>query len=177
RGGPVEAARAGRGRHPRRRDAEGAAGQLLVREGDALRLLGLISALLCGVAAANTHRLAIVVGHNTGSDEVPLRYAEADAAKFARVLVDMGGVERDNLDVLLGRPMKELRQALERAQKKVAGWRRTPDERVLIFFYFSGHSDGRALKLGTEGLEFSQLRSLLSATGADVQLAIVDTCR
>jgi Caspase domain len=142
-----------------------------------LRLAALISALFCGVAAANTHRLAIVVGHNTGTDEVPLRYAEADAAKFARVLQEMGGVERENLELLLGRPMKELRQALERAQKKVAGWRATPDERVLVFFYFSGHSDGRALKLGPEGLEFAQLRALLSATGADVQLAIVDTCR
>src|SRR5207244_12652664 len=36
---------------------------------------------------------------------------------------------------------------------------------------------GQALELAGEGLEFAALRTLLAATGADVQLAIVDTCR
>jgi len=135
------------------------------------------AALAASPADATTRRLAIVVGHNTGANEAPLRYAEADAAKFARVLVDMGGVDRADLDLLLGRPLAEVRGALDRARRKIAGARKAPDDHVLIFFYFSGHSDGHALELGGEGLDFGALRSLLAATGADVQLAIVDTCR
>ncbi len=143
----------------------------------AAALAAVAVALAASPAGAGTRRLAVVVGHNVGGREAPLRYAEADAVKFARVLTEVGGVDRADLDLLLGRPLADVRAALDRARRKIAEWRKQPDERVLIFFYFSGHSDGQALELAGEGLDFGALRNLLAATGADVQLAIVDTCR
>src|SRR5205823_5089889 len=75
-------------------------GDAPVREGAALMrppapaLLALALALaLAPSAEAATRRLAIVVGHNAGAGETPLRYAEADAARFARVLVELVGVK------------------------------------------------------------------------------------
>jgi hypothetical protein len=44
-------------------------------------------------------------------------------------------------------------------------------------FYFSGHSDGVALELGREGVTFSELRRWLASVGADVRIALVDSCK
>ena len=50
-------------------------------------------------------------------------------------------------------------------------------DRVVLVFYFSGHSDGQALELGRERLSFAEVRRWMQATGAAVRLAIVDSCR
>ena len=55
--------------------------------------LGAIAAafLLCGVAHAET-RFALVIGHNVGTAaEAPLRWAEQDAERVARLLGQLGG--------------------------------------------------------------------------------------
>lgn len=55
--------------------------------------------------------------------------------------------------------------------------RATPDTRVVVLFYFSGHSDGASLELGRERLPYADLRRWLAETQADVRVAIVDSCR
>ena len=71
-------------------------------------------AVLLGLpAAADSRRLAIVVGNNAGSAELtPLRYAESDAGKMARVLVELGDVGVDDVMLLQGRKVAELEQQL-----------------------------------------------------------------
>nr|WP_225937807.1 caspase family protein [Myxococcus sp. RHSTA-1-4] len=129
-------------------------------------------------AQAGTRRLAVLVGHNVGSGErPPLRYAEADAAKLASVLTELGDVAPSDLLVLQGRDLATVRGALERVARQVAALRAVPGTRVVLLFYFSGHSDGVALELGTERLPYADLRRWLEATRADVRLAIVDSCR
>jgi hypothetical protein len=46
-----------------------------------------------------------------------------------------------------------------------------------VLFYFSGHSDGEALELGFDRLTFSELRRWLASSGADVRVALVDSCK
>jgi hypothetical protein len=134
--------------------------------------------LLGSPAHAETRRVAVVVGHNTGAnDRAPLRYAESDAAKVAETLVELGGVEPADLLLLQGRPLASLRESLKVARARVAAFHEEPDARVVLLFYFSGHSDGESLELGRERLPFGELRAWLSATGAEVRLAIVDSCR
>jgi hypothetical protein len=134
--------------------------------------------LLSGPALAETWRLAVVVGNNAGSGERPsLHFAETDAGKLARVLVELGGVAPENLFLLQGRGLEEVRRALARAEQRVRRWHEAPSTRVILTFYFSGHSDGEALELGGERLRFSDLRAWLDATRADVQVALVDSCR
>ncbi|NTX53231.1 caspase family protein [Myxococcus sp. CA039A] len=129
-------------------------------------------------AQAGTRRIAVLVGHNVGSGErPPLRYAEADAVKLAGVLSELGDVPPSDLIVLQGENLATVRAALDAAARKVDSLRVTPDTRVVLLFYFSGHSDGVALELGTERLLYAELRRWLDATHADVRLAIVDSCR
>ncbi|MHB8419466.1 MAG: caspase family protein [Myxococcales bacterium] len=142
------------------------------------RDLGTLAILLCPLAArAATHRVAVVVGNNAGAAERPLRYAEADAGRVARVLAEVGQVGEDDLFLLQGQPLRSLIHALDLARERVAHWHENPADRVLLLFYFSGHSDGEALELRGDRLTFSQLRQLLLATQADVRVAIVDSCR
>jgi hypothetical protein len=137
-------------------------------------------ALLWGIAGARaeTHRLAIVLGNNVGNGESPaLHYAELDATKLSQALVELGGVEPADLYLLHGRTLAEVRAVFARAAAQVARWRGEPDARVVVVFYFSGHSDGLALELGDERLAFAQLRAWLAETGADVRVVIIDSCR
>ncbi|OGQ81924.1 MAG: hypothetical protein A2289_03550 [Deltaproteobacteria bacterium RIFOXYA12_FULL_58_15] len=136
--------------------------------------------LLAGVPSvkAATRRVAVVVGSNAGkSDQKPLRFAETDAGKIARLLVELGGVEQPDLLLLQGRGSADLEKALASAQTKIELWRREPTDRVMLLFYFSGHSDGVALELGRDRFLFSDLRDRLRKAQADVNVAIVDSCR
>jgi len=134
--------------------------------------------LLASGALAETRRIAIVVGNNAGSGDMPpLRFAESDAGKMARVLVELGDVVPDDVMLLQGRGVTELERALGAARERVAFFKKVPDVRTVVVFYFSGHSDGEAIELGREKLAYARLKALLAGTGADVRLAIVDACR
>ncbi|MBU8899618.1 caspase family protein [Corallococcus sp. M34] len=137
--------------------------------------------LLVGVsssARAETFRIAVVVGHNTGAgSQPPLRYAEADAVKVAGVLKELGGVKPEDLRLLRSPGLQALHDALEQTTAKVRQWHQDPSARVILTFYYSGHSDGDALELGRERLRYADLRRWLEGTGANVRIALVDSCR
>ncbi len=134
--------------------------------------------LLASPSLAETRRLAIVVGNNAGSGDLPpLRFAENDAGKMARVLVELGEVDANDVLLLQGRRVVELERAITDAKERVSVFRRSPDMRVVLLFYFSGHSDGEAIEMGREKLPYPRLKALLAGTGADVRVAIVDACR
>ncbi len=131
-----------------------------------------------GLAHAETRRLAIIVGNNAGSGDMPpLRYAESDAGKMARVLVELGDVQPDDVMLLQGQKVASVERAITEARDRVAMFKRSPDVRSVVYFYFSGHSDGEAIELGNEKLAYARLKALLSGTGADVRLVVVDACR
>jgi tetratricopeptide (TPR) repeat protein len=141
------------------------------------RLAALLVVLAAGSARASTERLAIVVGNDYAVGErAPLRYAEEDAAKVAAVLRELGDVAPDDLFLLRGLGLSHLETAIERVRHRAAA-RHKVRERTLLIFYFSGHSDGVSLELGADRLRFEELRRLLASSGADVRVAIVDSCR
>lgn len=142
------------------------------------RWLVFILALAATPAFAETHRLAIVLGNNVGNDSTAaLHYAELDATKLSQALVELGGVASEDLHLLHGTTIAEVRNVFARATKQIAAWRAVPDTRVVLVFYFSGHSDGEVLELGADRLDFAQLRRWLADTGADVRVVIVDSCK
>jgi hypothetical protein len=129
-------------------------------------------------AFAETTRFALVVGHNTGRGALPpLRYAESDAGKVSRLLLELGDVAPENLVLLQGRRAAELETALAQLQRQVSRAKSSPEARTVLLFYFSGHSDGEAIELGEEAFPYSRLKALLGGTGAEVRLAIIDACR
>jgi hypothetical protein len=141
-------------------------------------LVSLVVFLVAASAHADTRRLAVVVGNNAGAGEqAPLHFAETDAGKVARVLTELGGVDPADLFLLQGRDRTTLESTLRLARERVAAWHRRPGTRVVLVFYFSGHSDGEALEIGRERLTFGDLRRWLGSTGAEVRLAVVDSCK
>jgi hypothetical protein len=142
------------------------------------RLCLLVPLLGCGLAAAETHRFAVVMGNNAGSGARPtLRYAETDAVKMARVLVELGDVPSENLVLLQGGGLPAVQAAMRALRDRITEVHRQPDARAILLFYFSGHGDGEALELGAERLAYPTLRAMLTGSGADLKVAIIDACR
>lgn len=138
-------------------------------------------ALLAAIAAparSETRRIAVVVGSNRGEPtHAPLRYAEEDAVKISDVLSELGGLSPSDVLLLRGPSLTEVRAALDEATRGIARWHSEHRGQVVLVFYFSGHSDGQVLELSGRPLPFSELRRRLTDSGADVRLAIVDSCR
>lgn len=135
---------------------------------------GLTAALLAaGFAWAAPVRLAVVYGHNGGdAAHRPLKYAEADAARVADALVEVGGVARGDLKLLTGRPLKELEAALEWAKVRASG-----RAQVQLVVYLSAHADAeQGLLPAGEQLKWARLKQLVAATGAKARVTIVDGC-
>ena len=66
-------------------------------------LIALALATLPAAAAAQAERFAVVVGNDQGQPpDLPLSYAETDAARVASMLQEVGGVRPENLIVLRG---------------------------------------------------------------------------
>ncbi|MBL8921942.1 MAG: caspase family protein [Myxococcaceae bacterium] len=142
------------------------------------RALALAVALLAAPAFAETKRVAIIVGNNAGGPSMPpLRFAESDAGKMARVLVELGDVAADDILLLQGRKAADVERAIADARDRISMFKRSPDVRTVLLFFFSGHSDGEAMELGNEKLAYPRLKALLAGSGADVRLSIVDACK
>jgi hypothetical protein len=127
--------------------------------------------------AGEPWRMAVVVGNNSGSGaRPPLRYAEDDAVKVGQVLVELGGFAAGDVHVLTGQPLSRILAALAELQRRI-GEGHAQGRRAVVLFYFSGHSDGQGLEVGGESWPFADVRSALGGLGAEIRLAIVDSCR
>jgi hypothetical protein len=140
--------------------------------------VALLVLLLPAAALAETVKLAVVIGNNRGQDPGrTLRYAEHDAKKIYDVLTEIGGFERENVDLLIGQPAARVWAAIRRAEQRARSLGGRPDVRTVLFVFYSGHADGNVLELGSSTLSFEKLTGFLRSSGADVRLAFVDSCR
>ena len=96
---------------------------------------------------------------------------------MARLLVEIGGVAASDLFLVQGRGRSELSAVMETARRRLRQASLAADTRVLFIFYFSGHSDGRALEMGGDRLGYDELKAWLAQSGSDVRLIIIDSCR
>jgi len=133
--------------------------------------------LAAGRARAQVERYAVLFGDNHGAaDEPPLRYAESDAAKLARVLRELGGFPAENVVLLQGESAEAVRRALIAMNDRIRT-RAGPGTRVMLLVYYSGHADASALHLGGTALDTGQLRQLVRGSSAAIRLLVVDACR
>src|SRR6185436_12133699 len=112
----------------------------------AMRIL-VILALLVGTARADDAigTYAIVVGSNAGGPgQTDLRYAEDDARRVGRLLVELGGYASDRVDVVVHPTPDQLRARINAVADKVnADLAAGRDSRV--FFYYSGHARAESI--------------------------------
>lgn len=139
-----------------------------------IRALLAIVALLGATAWGAPQKLAIVYGHNGGAaTRAPLKYAEADAARVAQALTEVGGVAPDDVKLLTGRSLAELERAIAWAKTRAAS---NPQTSLVV--YLSSHADAQAgLLPGEEVLPWPKLKRLVASTGAKARVTIVDGCQ
>jgi hypothetical protein len=143
----------------------------------ALAVLGLVAASAAGEAAGSVQRFALVAGANDGgSRRTPLQYAVSDAASFARVVVELGGVSAENALVLEQPTISELERAFDDLRRRVTRARATVGGRTEVLVYYSGHADDQGLLLGEDRYSYRTLRDRLDDVPADVRIAVLDAC-
>jgi len=126
--------------------------------------------------AGPLQRYALVVGANAGGGDRPaLQYAISDAERFARVMVDLGGVAPANEIVLKQPKLRDLADAFDLLTRRVTEGRRTAG-RTEVVMYYSGHADEKGLLLGDDRYSYRSLRDRLDQIPADVRIAVLDAC-
>lgn len=121
-------------------------------------------------------RFALVVGANDGGGErVRLRFATSDADAMADVLRDLGDVRGGDLIELRDPTPARLESAL-RSIGRLLKLASQGGARTQFVFYYSGHSDESGLLLGETRVDYKTLRQRVQAVGADVRIAILDSC-
>ncbi len=127
-------------------------------------------------ASAGGARFAIVLGNNQGTIGRPrLWFAEKDADRFARTLLELGGFTPDHVTVLHGADPRTLHEAFAGTEAKIRLAKRAGDTTLLVFYY-SGHAAAGGLELGLERVAFAELRRLLGESEAEARIGIVDAC-
>ena len=147
-------------------------------------LVGLLAilALLPGAVSAQPRiqRFTLVIGANLGGAERPrLQYAVSDAERFARVLVELGGVTAENEIVLRQPKLRDIIDGFDRLTAKVDRARRSAAAsggRTEVLVYYSGHADEEGLLLGSDRYSYRTLRERLDQIPADVRIAVLDAC-
>jgi Caspase domain len=129
-------------------------------------------------ARCDVQRFAVVIGNDRGdSTDVPLRYAASDASRVATVLRDVGGVAPANLVVLRNEDAATVRSTLITFNDRIRSAQASPATQTLLFVYYSGHADARALRLGGSRFPLQELTQLVRGSAATFRLLVVDACR
>lgn len=137
------------------------------------RLALALACLLPALASADGGRFALVIGENQGLvDDAQLRYAPADAQRFADTLVDVGGFQREDVTVLAGATAERVRGALAAIQARLG---EGPHERLVV--YVSSHAADGNLHLGGSTLPLAELVEFLRRAPVRVGLLVVDACQ
>jgi hypothetical protein len=141
-------------------------------------MLALALAVLVAQAPpeATLRRFALVAGANDGgAGRTLLRYATSDARAVSRVLTQLGGVAESDLVAIEDPSAAQLGRALDQLQARVAQAHGSR-ARTEVLFYYSGHSDEDGLLLKGDRFPYATLRAHLEALGAEVKIAVLDSC-
>ena len=139
-------------------------------------IICIIAAASLGASETTVKRFGLFVGANNGGEErVVLRYAATDAEAVAAVMQRAGGLQPEDTILLKDPSRQELLDGIRDIDTHIARTKSITARQEFVFYY-SGHSDEEGLMLGRERLGYKELKDQLKAVGADVQIAILDSC-
>jgi hypothetical protein len=138
-----------------------------------MRVLVATLALLVAMQARAEHRFAVSIGNNHGlPDEPVLRFAEEDARKVSEVLQETGGFHAEDVVVLTGGNVTDIRRALLTVNDRARA-----EEGSVVVVYFSGHASAEGLHIEGEELSLEELEHFVRGSAASFRVLIVDACR
>ena len=149
-----------------------------------LMLCGSLLMLAASAVEAQTdtrlQRYTLIVGANFGGADRPvLKYGVSDAERFARVMVDLGGVSPEHNTILKQPKLRDLIDGLDLLTRRVTEAARQAGPgaaRTEVIVYYSGHADEKGLLLGEDRFSYVSLRNRLDQIPADVRIAVLDAC-
>ncbi len=120
---------------------------------------------------------AIVVGSNAGGPgQGNLRYAEDDARRVGKLLTELGGYTRDQVDVVVHPSPDELRARIGKLGDRLAADAKA-GRATRVFFYYSGHARAEAIDLGKQQLPLVELRQRLFELPSKLTVVVLDACQ
>jgi len=121
-------------------------------------------------------RFGLFIGANDGgSDRIRLRWAVADADRMADVMTEIGGIRPQDSYVIEDPTKRDLEFQFEHLAERIKSATDT-SRRTELVVYYSGHSDEGGLKIGGDNFSYVDLRRSIDDVGADVSIAILDSC-
>lgn len=140
----------------------------------------LVLAATAADADTPLRRYTLIVGANNGGGDRPLlKYGVSDAERFARVMVDLGGVSPEHNTILRQPKLRDLLDGLDVLTRRVTEAARLTGPnaaRTEVIVYYSGHADEKGLLLGEDRYSYRSLRDRLDQIPADVRIAVLDAC-
>lgn len=132
--------------------------------------------LAAHAAAEEPVRVLLAVGNNLGDPgDTPLHFAEADAQRFAQLMVDIGDVRPERVSVALGESAPKVRERLAELKGRVEELH-AAGHQVVLMLYLSSHAKDGALHLAGTRLPLAELRDFAESTAAQLRLVFVDAC-
>lgn len=130
-----------------------------------------------GSARAEVKRYALVLGANRGhATERDLVYAESDVARMADALVRLGGFPPSHIVRLQAPTADDARAAIVDLNLRIKEDLRAGGE-ALLFVFYSGHGDARAIHLGPTSLPTDEFSKLIKLSEARLKIFVLDACR
>ncbi|MDC7239458.1 MAG: caspase family protein, partial [Spirochaetales bacterium] len=127
-------------------------------------------------APMEVKRFGIFIGANDGGrGRQRLLYAGDDAAKMAETMTAIGGIADSDSVLLLNPTAYEIKRELSRIGDRISSVQNFA-RRTEVMFYYSGHSDESGIMIKEEMISYREIRDSLSSAGADVIIAILDSC-
>jgi len=140
------------------------------------RLLAALALALPLAAAALPGRVAVVAGMNQGAAGRPrLWFAEKDAERFERALLELGDFSTEGVELLRGPTAATFREALVRAEARVRA-ARASGERTLLLIFYSGHAGAGGLEFGADRVGYDEIKEAAARSSAEAKVVVVDAC-
>jgi len=121
-------------------------------------------------------RFGVFIGANDGgSGREKLLYAGDDAYEMSQTMRDIGGIAPGDSTLLIDPSAAEIRSELHKIGQDVSSVGSLV-RRTEVMFYYSGHSDENGLLVKGEQILYKEIRDQLDQAGADVVIAVLDSC-
>jgi hypothetical protein len=124
-------------------------------------------------ASVHAARYAVLAGNSHGGQGFSaLKYVRKDLESVKSILIDHCSFSSENILVMYNKSPVEIEKGIDSIQIKLQ-----TDTNDLFLFYYSGHADAQALKLGKSEFSLQRFRERFTSMDANIRIGIFDACQ